>query len=482
MDNKKKEKLKALKFRVSPDRNKYEILMEKGLNMGQKLDALLKMVPDFETKQSVGGIKQNLEDQIISFKRLADDFDRGAKLQAENIRTDMDAKVQKATQDFADGLRTISDRIEEIRGNHDGIKMGVEEYRQTSATRIFNLEEDIQKVWLEFKRLIWLIDQISQPQGSSRIKLFLAGTDLGAIFDSINLIAGTGMTIAYAINTVTREVDLTFSSTGGGGGGPGNAVQGENLSSQIAPGNKSFTAAHSPNAAAIDVWVDGIYIGPNEYTITGTNITFTSLVPATEMFISYFYGLIVSMIVTDSTLSGAGTNASPLHAVFQPVTTDGVTIVGDGSSGNPLIAEPQSSTVHTDGITVGGDGSSGNPLKLLPGTVPFKSSTLVLNLTASQLKSLNIFNGNADDNNLATWTLPKASTVQEGIYEFLNLNTSVNNPNSGNMIFLAHSGDSFFSSIHNGGFFSKSGEVVRLYCDGVSTWTDLSILFRSYQT
>lgn len=458
MEDKKLKKLRDIKFKLSNPRDRMGVLLDNDLSMGQKLDALMKMIPDFETKQSVGNIKKDLESQIISFKRLAEDFDRGAKLQAENVRTELDQKIQGATEALADALKKASANIDGLGKDHGSLKEVYSKDKETAVGRIARAEESLEKVWLEIKRLLWLIDQISQPQGSSRVMIFLAGVDLGALFNSINLIAGSGIVISSVINTITRQMDVTIATNGsGGGGGPGNAVLGENLSSQIATGNKVFTAGNIPNTTAIDVWVDGQYIGSNSYTLSGKILTFTSLVPTTEIFISYFYGLIVSMIVTGAGLGGAGTVASPL--VVLPLLTDGVTIGGDGIT-TPLFFIPP----------------------VLPIVSTFKSTTNVLTLTAATIASLNIFNGNADGSNPAIWTLPKASTIPAGIYEFLNMNTSSVSVNSGNTRLNVHSGDSFYMNTGNGGTFSKAGEVVRFYCDGVSKWVELSLRFRSYQT
>ena len=198
--NKRKQKLKALKFKLMPPDERMKQLLDEQLGVEDRVRSSVKTetknqvdmtfeerlkkinedISKTETKESVGQIKKNLEMQLISLKKLAEDFDRGAKLQLENVRTSLDQKVQRATQNFADSLKEASRVIDGLKNDHGGLAKNYSQDKEVLSGRISNAEGELQKVWAEFKRLIFYLDQISQPQGTTRVMIFLAGVDLGS--------------------------------------------------------------------------------------------------------------------------------------------------------------------------------------------------------------------------------------------------------------------------------------------------------------
>ena len=205
------------------------IVIDKTKEISKKIPVVFRSVAEVDKKvgnisldlarsrESFGTIQKDLEAKIISFQRLAEDFDRGAKLQAENVRSELDAKIQKATQDLANSLKQTSLVIEGVDKNNKEWAKGYSTDKSVLAARTDKVEKTIEQVILDLKRLFFLIDQISQPQGTTRIQMYLNGVDLGALYNAINLIAGTGISITSVANTITRQMDTTISSTGGGG-------------------------------------------------------------------------------------------------------------------------------------------------------------------------------------------------------------------------------------------------------------------------
>ncbi len=115
--------------------------------------------------------------------------------------------------------------------------------------------------------------------GSAGIQLYSNGTKRGTI-KSLNLRAGSNMTLTYA--TVNGMPTITFSATGGGGGGSGFQ---QPTSGSINGINKVFDFATAPNALCID---DGRIIQQvaSDGTVnwTGTTTITLAIAPIFDIF------------------------------------------------------------------------------------------------------------------------------------------------------------------------------------------------------
>lgn len=154
------------------------------------------------------------------------------------------------------------------------------------------------------------------------------------------LVAGTDIDLTYDDTANTLTID--YIGTGGGGGG-GAAQRKESFEEGVDFDalDTTLTLTETPLPTAKDhitIYFDGAFQGEGEWSWSSPTITFTSGIPAgvNKVEVQWLYATGSPTGVV--TVTGLDTdNTDPLNPVVQ-IAVDGVTITGDGTPGDPLVA------------------------------------------------------------------------------------------------------------------------------------------------
>lgn len=293
MKKNKKNKLRLLKIKTLPPSSSEEIFSVQ--------NEILKDVSTraYRKDNRLGEIRHDLEDQIISAKRLSEDFARGAELRSLNVKNELNQRIVDTSKHFSKLLATSENDMGVLTKDFESTKQGF-----TGA--LTDAQKNINDLWIEFKRLVWMFDQMSQPQGSTRLDILLNGVDLGTIFNNVNLIAGTGISITSSLDTTNRWVDLTISSTSTGavwGSITGTITDQTDLIDYIAS-----VVALEPGGDQYSIQInngDGTFYGNNNFQFNGSQVSIGN--PPDNIYNSYFhvYGASNPLVVIGSDTGNA---------------------------------------------------------------------------------------------------------------------------------------------------------------------------------
>lgn len=199
--------------------------------VGAKLNALQKKVDFTAIESAIKNLKAEIEDRDVAERK-----DLETKLTSlKNELATADANNTTSIKSTNEEIQTIQTQIVEIlarkpieipdftpqiikvenslrtliTNNADQDKADDKEVQN----QITDIEETIKKVRLE------LIDRLNNKGGGNMNRqIFIGGVDFLKKYTDYNIKAGSNITITYADNNVTKKVDVTISSTGGGGG------------------------------------------------------------------------------------------------------------------------------------------------------------------------------------------------------------------------------------------------------------------------
>ena len=119
-------------------------------------------------------------------------------------------------------------------------------------------------------------------------------------------------------------------------------------------------------------WTERSFTGTGLSSVSVDNITITGDGTGGNPLVAHAG---ITSVHTDTTLTGDGTVGSPLHVVPQAVVVDGTTVTGTGLTGSPLVAHSGLSSVTTD-ATLTGAGTAGSPLSAVFPTIHVDGTTV----------------------------------------------------------------------------------------------------------
>jgi ABC-type phosphate transport system auxiliary subunit len=172
--------------------------------INKTLDSLRGILADIEKKQdfdshTLNNFKQSLSTLESKGKVTNDDLGRLSK------------GFDNLLNSFEKDKKELTNKISECSSAEDLAKTNKE---------LATLIEDVTKIWIEIKKLFNLYGDRKHGdgyivQGTTRLSLFLAGVSLNDVFNELNFVAGTNMTIMSSLDLINRRTNLTFNSTGG---------------------------------------------------------------------------------------------------------------------------------------------------------------------------------------------------------------------------------------------------------------------------
>jgi hypothetical protein len=171
--------------------------------INKTLDSLRGILADIEKKQDFDSHTLN------NFKQSLSTLESKGKVTNDDL-----GKLSKGFDNllniFEKDKKELTNKISECSSSEDLAKTNKE---------LAILVEDVAKIWVEIKKLFNLYGDGKQGdgyivQGTTRLSLFLAGVSLNDVFNELNFVAGTGISLTSALNTTTRQTDLTISAPG----------------------------------------------------------------------------------------------------------------------------------------------------------------------------------------------------------------------------------------------------------------------------
>jgi len=137
---------------------------------------------------------------------------------------------------------------------------------------ISKIKEDVLKLWEQLK--IVAREAINKQgeivQGTSRIRLFAKGVTLNDVFNEVDFVEGTNVTLTKSLDLINRRTVITVASTGGGDvTGPAGAVANNFASYDGATGKIIKDSGYNSSSFAAALGVDDNYVTDAEKIVIG---------------------------------------------------------------------------------------------------------------------------------------------------------------------------------------------------------------------
>lgn len=239
-----------------------------------------------KTKEDIIKTKEDIKKTIDSLRGILADIEKKQDFDS-NTLNNFKQSLSIFEKDSKKGLDSLSKSFNELLDKTEGDKKNLIDKLAICATteemavcnkELAKLLEEITKIWAQIRKLFDMYDDKKGGagyivQGTTRLKLFLAGVSLNDVFNDLNFVAGTGVTIVSSLDSINRKTNLTISATGSGTGTVDSVVAGTGISvDSTDPANPIVTNSAPDQTVAISagtgISVTGTY--PN-FTVTNTS-------------------------------------------------------------------------------------------------------------------------------------------------------------------------------------------------------------------